>query len=377
MSVKALSDGVQELLSSPLLTERHVSEILDPILRKRPSLVLLVFSLLIRRLLLPDIGLDAHNIALLYSFCLDRTHVGIFEGLSLALETHATLLLRCVIVEGKLRFENQIHSVHALVQHKGALSIIFKTLALTPWLSKEDVAILVQTPIIRHLRAKERCFCRQEHFTKQTNFITASKLIINIIQQRYLLLRSRYSVILYSIMQNYDTLFNSIESTAHASLFQKYLYTLQAERSSANENFAQLGPYFKWRHYRDQILAAATRERSQDQPTVIKTVMISIRGFAEHSRTSNSNFTLIYNTFLKQMLRISSDTIPLENELKKQEEIIETLLSNNIRAATIPLPINTLKQCHDMLVLAGLIRQDVLNCSGTVLFLLGVSYGME
>lgn len=72
-----------------------------------------------------------------------------------------------------------------------------------------------------------------------------------------------------------------------------------------------------------------------------------------------------------EMLRITSNTIPLENELKKQEEIIETLLSNNIRAAAIALPTNTLKQCHDMLILAGLIRQDVLNCSGTTLFLLG------
>lgn len=377
MSVRALSDGVQELLSSPLLTERRVAELLDPILRKRPSLVLLVFSLLIRRLLLPDIGPDAHNIALLYSFCLDRTHVGTFEGLSLALETHATLLLQCVIVEGNLRFEDQPHSVCALMRHKGALSIIFKALALTPWLSKEDVAALVQAPIIQRLRTSEQYSRRQEHFTKQTNFVTASKLIVNITRQKYPLLHSRYSAILYSIVQNYDTLFNSIESADNAPLFREYLHALQAERSSAAGNFAQLGPYFKWRHYRDQILAAAARERSRDQPTVIKTVMINIRGFAEHSRARSSNFTLTYNAFLREMLRITSNTIPLENELKKQEEIIETLLSNNIRAAAIALPTNTLKQCHDMLILAGLIRQDVLNCSGTTLFLLGVSYGTD
>lgn len=375
MAFRVLSDGIQEMMSMPLLTERQVIELLDPILRKRPCLILLVFSLLIRRLLLPGIGPDAHNIALIYSFCLNRTHAGIFDGLSLALRTHATLLLRFVSTEGRLRFEDQHHSVHALVQHKGALLLIFKTLAFTPWLSREDVVVLVQAPCIQRLRADEKHCRRQEQIAKRANFVTASELIVKIAQTKYLPLGRRYSTILRAIMQGYDQVLSAVGAAETVSLFQKYLGNLRAERFKAAQNITRLGPYFKWRHYRDQILFHESRKRLRDQPTIIRAIMIDIRGFVEHFRTTNSYFTLIYRKFLRRMLQLSTDTIPLESELEKQEGIIEALLSNNIRTVAVSLPVNNLRRCHDMLVLASLIRQDVLNCSGTALFLLGTSYG--
>lgn len=373
MSVKVLSEGIQELMGSPLLTEKEIVEVLSPILRKRPCLILLVLSLLTRRLLLPEIGLDAHNIALIYSFCLDCAHVGILGGLSIALRTHAALLVRVVVTEGRLRFEGQGYSINALVKHRGALLVIFKTLMHTPWLTKTDVAILMQAPIVKRLRADEKHRCQQEQFTKQTNFITACRLIMKIVQQHYLLLYKKYSSILYSIMQSYGRLFDAVESTDNAPAFQKYLDIMRTERSDVSQKIAGLGPYFKWRHYRDQLLEKRSQEKAWDQPTIIKTMMTNIHGFAEYSKAKHFNFSVSHSIFLQDMLQISSNIIPLENELKKHEETIETLLANNIRVVGISLPANSIKRCHDMLVLAGLIRQDVLNCSGTALFLLGVS----
>lgn len=368
-----LSEEIQELLGSPLLTEKDVAALLGPILRKRPCLILLALSLLIRRLLLPEIGPDAHNIALVYSFCLDRMHAGIVSGLSIALKIHAILLLRAVIAEGHLRFGDQCYSLSALMKHKAALLIIFKTLTFTPWLSKGDVAILMQAPIIKRLRADEKLCLQQEQFTKQTNFVTASELIINIVQQHYFGLYKKYSAILYAIKQNYKNLFDAIESAENASRFQNYLHTVQIDRVKSSQRIANLGPYFKWRYYRDQLMEQESHNRTLDQPTIIKTVMTIIHGFAEDSKAKNFQFYQHYNTFLQNMLQISSNTLPLESELKKHEEVIETLLIKNIRIVGVFLPIDTIKKCHDMLVLAGLIRQDVLNCSGTVLFLLEIS----